>query len=194
MPLIDALTALSLSQGQPMQQTPSDLQPVTEMAQQGAPLLNDLQPYQKTEAGKIKFANDMYKMGLNLGLSEEAAKGFASQKALETNWGTKLPAPNNFGGVKARPGEKFKETMTTEDYGKGNVKLTQKFQSFKSPEEYQQRMNELFQLPRYKGVKEATSVEEYANAMVKGKYATDKQYAQKLVNFYKSINKRLQKP
>lgn len=59
MPLIDALTALSLSQSQPMQQTPSDLQPVTEMAQQGAPLL-DTMGYAKAlhpETG-LKYSTD----------------------------------------------------------------------------------------------------------------------------------------
>lgn len=185
------LTALGL-QSEPTQ-VPQDLTPVTTMAAQGAPLLDSLQPYKKTEEDKVRFANDFYKMGLNLGLSEEAAKGFASQKALETNWGTKLAAPYNFGGVKARPGEKFQETLTTEDYGKGDVKVKQKFQSFSSPEEYQQRIAELFKLPRYQGVIEAKNVEDYANALVKGGYATDKQYPKKLVNFYNSINKRLQK-
>lgn len=153
--------------------------------------VNPIKPYQKTEEDRVRFANDMYNMGLSIGLSPEAAKTFAGQKALETSWGTILPADFNFGGIKARTGEKFKETMTTEDYGKGSVKLKQKFQSFESPSEYQQRVSELFQLPRYKGVMEAQTPEEYANALVRGGYATDKQYSQKLIDFYKNINKRL---
>lgn len=171
------------------QNIPSDLVPEEQLQRETAQ--NSTSPYQKTEQGKIKFTQDMYQMGIELGLKPEAAKAFVAQKALESAWGTKLAAPYNFGGTKARPGEDYKIALTTEEENGKIKKVNAKFVSLNSAEDYKNRMKELFQLDRYKNAKNATTYSEYVDGMVSGKYATDSKYKQKLENFKTSVEKRL---
>ena len=175
-------------QRQPQQQQaiPTDLVPEKQ--------INSLSPYTKTEEGRSKFTQDMYEMGVNLGLSPEAAKAFVAQKALESTWGTELAAPFNFGGIKARKGEASKITTTKEDYGKGKITTKQAFQAFENNAGYQNRMSELLNLNRYKSAKNAQTFEDYVKGMVSGGYATDKEYLNKILQMKKSVEKRLTKP
>jgi flagellum-specific peptidoglycan hydrolase FlgJ len=167
---------------------PNDLVPETSERELAA---NPISPYKNTGEDKIRFTKDMYKMGLDLGLKPEAAKAFVAQKALESAWGTKLAAPYNFGGTKARPGEDYKIALTTEEENGKVKKVKAKFVSLKSAEDYKNRMQELFQLDRYKKAKEANTYSDYVDGMVAGGYATDSKYKQKLQAFKQSVEKRL---
>ena len=173
-------------QRQPQEQSiPNDLVPEREIT------TNPTSPYKNTSEDKIRFTKDMYQMGLDLGLKPEAAKAFTAQKALESAWGTKLAAPYNFGGTKARSGEDYKIALTTEEENGKLKKVNAKFVSLKSAEEYKNRMQELFQLDRYKKAKEASTYSDYVNVMVAGGYATDSKYKQKLEALKQSVEKRL---
>lgn len=175
-------------QRQQQQDIPTDLVPET---LERDPAANSSSPYKNTKEDKIKFTKDMYQMGLDLGLKPEAAKAFVAQKALESAWGTKLAAPYNFGGTKARPGEDYKIAVTTEEEDGKLKKVKAKFVSLKSAEDYKNRMKELLQLDRYKKAKEANTYSEYVDGMVSGGYATDSKYRQKLQAFKNSVEKRL---
>jgi flagellum-specific peptidoglycan hydrolase FlgJ len=166
---------------------PIDLPPYVDTA-----IITPSSPYENTEEGRVKFANDMYKMGIELGLKPEAAKAFAAQKALESAWGTKLAAPYNFGGTKARPGERYRIVITTEEENGKLKKVKAKFVALKNAEDYKKRMKELLQLPRYKIAREANTYSEYVDGMVAGKYATDSHYKKKLEGLKNSIEKRIQ--
>jgi flagellum-specific peptidoglycan hydrolase FlgJ len=182
-------TTIQKPQAIEQQDIPTDLVPEEQL--QREPAKNSISPYQKTEEGRVKFTKDMYQMGIELGLKPEAAKAFVAQKALESAWGTKLAAPYNFGGTKARPGEDYKIALTTEEENGKLKKVNAKFVSLKSPEDYKNRMKELLQLDRYKQAKEANTYSDYINGMVAGKYATDSKYKQKLESFKSSVEKRL---
>lgn len=182
-------TTLQKPQITAQQDIPTDLVPEEQL--QREPAANSKSPYSKNENGKIKFTQDMYKMGLDLGLKPEAAKAFVAQKALESAWGTKLAAPYNFGGTKARSGEKYNIALTTEEENGTLKKIKAKFVSLNSAEDYKNRMKELLQLDRYKNAKNANTYSEYVDGMVSGKYATDSKYKQKLENFKSSVEKRL---
>lgn len=105
----------------------------------------------------------------------------AAQAALESGWGTKVKG-NNYFGIKGE-GQKF---MTHEIIDGERVNMVDDFKKFNSfPEAVQGFRDFLYENPRYRKALSANSPEEQAQALQDAGYATDPEYAQKLINIMK---------
>ena len=91
------------------------------------------------KSGFVKSLNHAYRVALQKhGLNPDYSYILTAQAAMESGWGTAVPAPYNYGGIKATKDAPYKEATTSEWIkGKGLQKgLTKKFRSFKSLEDY----------------------------------------------------------
>ena len=107
----------------------------------------------------------------------------AAQVILESAWGTSESGVNNWVGAKADEQEEGTLRETTEVVNGKTVRTTAKFKNYKSP---QAGINELVNrwykdYPGYRGVNNANSLEEAAMMLQQQGYATDPEYAQKLI-------------
>lgn len=110
----------------------------------------------------------------------------AAQWALESGWGKHTSGKNNFFGIKGKDGQGTL-VSTTEFTGGMEIKVDAWFKDF--PNLYE-CVNELVSkwykdYKNYKGVNRADSAEECCRLLVKEGYATDPQYATKLINILK---------
>lgn len=107
-----------------------------------------------------------------------------AQSALESGFGQSDLARihNNYFGVK-RTGKEDAVTYNTEEVlGGESITVSAKFRAYDSVEASVKDYTKLVgSLPRYRGVVEAETPEAAAKALVKGGYATDPAYAQKLI-------------
>jgi flagellum-specific peptidoglycan hydrolase FlgJ len=114
-----------------------------------------------------------------------------AQAALESNWGkSQLSSSyNNLFGIKAKKGEPSVSLPTTEQKKDGtryNVEAA--FRVFDSyADAFLQRITFL-NLPRYKKVLAAKKPADQARALQAAGYATDVDYAKKLINIINSYN------
>jgi len=107
----------------------------------------------------------------------------AAQWALESAWGEHTSGENNFLGIKAADGESYSTCTTWEHYDGNNVEIQARFKDFDSLQEcIDQLVKQWYEDYRgYKGVNRAQSVGECCNLLVQEGYATDNQYAAKLM-------------
>lgn len=117
-----------------------------------------------------------------------------AQAALETGWG-KAAIGNNMFGIKAKgaPNEYWKgcsKIVTTTEYIRGVKKTTQlSFRTYDTVEDSIRDHNRLLLTSkRYAKVLTASSPEEQAAALQSAGYATDPNYAGKLISIIKTHN------
>ena len=107
----------------------------------------------------------------------------AAQMILESAGGTALSGANNFFGMKATASESSTAKQTTEFRDGVEGIETANFKNYSSPQE---SVNDLVSkwykdYPGYQGVNNANSLEEAAMMLQQQGYATDPEYAQKLI-------------
>lgn len=107
----------------------------------------------------------------------------AAQWALESAFGSAVSGQNNFFGAKATSAESSTAKRTTEVVNGQEVGTTANFKNYDSP---QAAVNELVSrwykdYKGYSGVNNANSLEEAAQMLQEQGYATDPNYAQKLI-------------
>lgn len=107
-----------------------------------------------------------------------------AQSALETGWGSSAPG-NNLFGVKAVPGQAGIVEPTHEDSGGLMLPTSAAFADYSTVGAALSHYVNLIrtEFPNAVG---SSSVAQYANALAQGGYATDVQYAQKIVDISQS--------
>lgn len=130
-----------------------------------------------------------YAMGVKAGAKYPSL--VAAQFALESGWGSRLAAKNNFFGIKATGKESGTVSSTQEVYGGMTVNTAAKFKNFASP---QDAVNHLVtqwykDYKSYKGVNRAPNVFAAADQLKQQGYATDPSYPQKLKKLVQSYAK-----
>lgn len=104
----------------------------------------------------------------------------SAQWALESGYGKHTSGKNNFFGIKGTPGT----TVSTQEYVNGQfVTIQDTFKDFSSPEECVQYLVDRWykDYKGYQGVNRADSRDECARLLVAEGYATDPDYASKLI-------------
>ncbi|WP_439234955.1 glycoside hydrolase family 73 protein [Lonepinella koalarum] len=119
----------------------------------------------------------------------------AAQWALESGWGSKVSGKNNYWGIKAGNGDPNNDEQGTvvwthENINGDNVNVQQKFRDYDSLEDAIKDRASFTAKPggRYDkaGYFTASSPAEAARALSKAGYATDPEYAQKLISIMRS--------
>ncbi len=107
----------------------------------------------------------------------------AAQMILESAGGTALSGTNNFFGMKATASESSTAKQTTEFRDGVEGTETANFKNYSSPQEsVSDLVNKWYKdYPGYQGVNNANSLEEAAMMLQQQGYATDPEYAQKLI-------------
>ena len=107
----------------------------------------------------------------------------AAQMILESAGGTALSGTNNFFGMKATAAESSTAKRTTEFRDGVERAETANFKNYSSPQEsVNDLVNKWYKdYPGYQGVNNANSLEEAAMMLQQQGYATDPEYAQKLI-------------
>lgn len=110
-----------------------------------------------------------------------------AQAGIESGWGDSLLTRkyNNFFGIKADKSWKGpKVTLNTTEYIDGvRTTIPAAFRVYSDPaDSFRDRIRFLIQNPRYKKVFQATTPEDQANALQAAGYATDPNYASKLIS------------
>jgi len=118
-----------------------------------------------------------------------------AQAGLETGW--KIPAWNNLGGYKVGGGKltpywrgKIVNKGTWEVYDGKRVDVTAAFRAYDSVEDFFRDQDLLFANTRYARVRSARTPEEQADMLQACGYATDPQYAGKIVAIINSYELR----
>ena len=97
---------------------------------------------------------------------------------------------NNFGGIKARPGEPFVSLMTTECKGNVCKKLPQNFRKYATIQEGLEGQAKIYQNVNFKKyLNKTTNPIEYATLLQSGekKYATSPTYVKNITNVLNTI-------
>ncbi len=119
-----------------------------------------------------------------------------AQAALETGWGRNtINGANNMFGIKATGnttpywnGDKIL-AGTKEDYGNGQISISDYFRKYKSLEDsIRDHSHLLMSLDRYAPVRNATTAEEQARQLQACGYATATNYADSLINIINQYN------
>ena len=107
----------------------------------------------------------------------------SSQWALESGWGKHTSGHLNFFGLKSTGGESGKDCVTWEEFDGVNVQIVDSFMNFDSIQECVDTLVTRWykDYRGYKGVNRALSANECARLLVVENYATDSQYAEKLI-------------
>lgn len=153
----------------------------------------------KERMGDIPFATrglDDYKIYGYIEVYEAAVRNgakfpdvIATQWALESGWGEKQSGDNNYFGIKARDGEKYKLVDTLENLdGKGNKPTKEKFRSYDSLDE---AIQDRISRPHWKRAEERSeTAEDYINYLTFiSNYATDDEYDVKMKQTLNSRHK-----
>jgi flagellar protein FlgJ len=112
------------------------------------------------------------------------AIGLLAQTALETNWGASAPG-NNLFGIKAPDGENGSSRATNEMVDGVMVPQVATFRDYNSPAQSLSGYVDLIG-SAYHNVVGQSTVAGFANALQTGGYATDKNYASKIVSVSQS--------
>ena len=143
-------------------------------------LLNDFKEAYRASAKPPVFDNSwegIYQCALVAGA--KFPECVAAQWALESGYGKYLSGKNNFFGIKGEGTSK----PTWEDYGSGTVYITAEFKDFATPLECVEYLVARWykDFKSYKGVNRARNRNECARLLKAEGYATDPNYASKLV-------------
>lgn len=109
----------------------------------------------------------------------------AAQWALESAFGARTSGKNNFFGIKGKPGT---ECTTTEVVNGREIVITDSFLDFDSPEKcIEYLINKWYKDAiiagvQFKGINRATTRDEAAMLLISEHYATDPNYAKKLID------------
>ena len=108
----------------------------------------------------------------------------AAQWALESGWGEHTSGHFNYLGIKAADGEPYSACTTWEEMDGKKVTITAKFKDFDSLQDCINQLVEQWYADYrgYKGVNRAQSIGECCQLLVQEGYATDSQYAAKLMS------------
>ena len=112
----------------------------------------------------------------------------AAQSVLESGWFKHETGAFNILGIKATAGEPYSLCTTWEHYDGKDVTIQDKFKDFDSYQECVQQLVDQWYLDfqGYKGVNRASSVGECCQLLVAEGYATDPNYAAKLMSIINS--------
>lgn len=115
-------------------------------------------------------------------------KGLLAQIALETNFGKSMPKDsNNVFGIKST--NKQSVTEKTEEYINGQfVKTHASFAKYENLSHAFDGYRSLLKNKRYSSVLNTESVSDFATAIQRSGYATDPDYAKKIINIANKIN------
>ena len=113
-----------------------------------------------------------------------------AQIRTEAGFNLKESGKNNILGLKRAGDEGSKSVVTHEDYGKGKVKITDKFGSFSSKaaciDGYIENINNM-QPKAYTALSDKNAtIKDFAKGLVDGGYATDKDYEKSLMANFKT--------
>lgn len=117
-----------------------------------------------------------------------------AQCILETGWGKRIVGNNLFGikgrGYKTPYWDGSVIYANTQEYTNGSAGIyNEPFRNYKTQEDSVKDHNHLLlTLSRYQDVRQAKTPEEQANALQKNGYATDPNYASKLINLINRYN------
>ncbi|WP_298284669.1 glycoside hydrolase family 73 protein [Acidocella sp.] len=112
------------------------------------------------------------------------AVGILSQIALETGWGSATPG-NNLFGIKAIKGEPGQSLETQEWVNGTDVNELANFRSYRSVDAALSDYARLIHM-RYSKATNSQTVAEFADALQNSGYATDSNYAQKIIDISNS--------
>ena len=115
----------------------------------------------------------------------------AAQSVLESGWFKHETGAFNILGIKATAGEPYSLCTTWEHYDGKDVTIQDKFKDFDSYQECVQQLVDQWYLDfqGYKGVNRASSVGECCQLLVAEGYATDPNYAAKLMSIINNQTK-----
>lgn len=113
-----------------------------------------------------------------------------AQAILESGWGESSLSrdASNYFGIKGDYNGKYVNVPTQEYTESGWVTLDQPFKKYPDLHTSVQDYLNLMQLPRYAGVLQANNYKDAAYALVEGGYATDPNYAQKLIELIETYD------
>lgn len=119
-----------------------------------------------------------------------------AQAALESYWGNStIGTANNLFGIKATGSHTpywkgdFVTATTTENYGSGTTVIQAKFRAYETlSDSVKDHSHILLTLSRYERVRTATTPEQQAKALQDCGYATDTNYANKLIHLINQYN------
>lgn len=102
-------------------------------------------------------------------------KFLMGQAALESGWGESELASkyNNYGGVKARPGQPSVAMSSMEGAGANQKPVVSNFAVYESPSQFFENWTQFLSRPRYQSALQATTPKEYAYGLKAGGYYTD---------------------
>lgn len=126
-----------------------------------------------------KFIQTMYDAYKRKGLSDNQALVLASQDALETGYGKSLSGKNNFGGIKG----KGTLRKTKEEINGKLVSTVASFKDFNSLDDYVESKIKLIGGSKYRAL-DTDDPATIISSIIKGGYATDSKYADKLLSIY----------
>lgn len=166
---------------QPVESTPTQVN--TSVAQPAAKAVN--RGYVKSNfKGRDDFIKQMrpfaIEAGKRLGVNPNI---IIAQAAHETGWGRHAPN-NNFFGIKGKGG-----TFTTAEYVNGKpVTITDSFRGYRNMEDSVKGYADfILGNKRYKNAIGLNDPEAYINAIAQAGYATDPNYASRVMSIYKMI-------
>lgn len=151
-------------------------------------------PEQKTEIttnikfrSKKEFKDTMTPIYENIliqkGLNPAFAKALVAQDGLESGWGKSAQGKFNYGNITLGSNKTRSYTEGRDTDGKGNP-ITQKFVNYNSLEDYAEAKINLLNNRRYNAF--SGSLDEFADRVARGGYATDPKYAKKLKDVIQS--------
>lgn len=174
----------------PVTTTQTEERDPVQISENHEPILEEVSQ-QKEEgvkfSGKRDFAEVMlplYKDALQKrGLNPEFAKSLVAQDGLESAWGTRPSGTYNFGGIKGRG----TSLRTREVINGKDTYITDSFRNFDSLNDYVDYKVELLNNNRYKAF--SGTVNDFANRVKRGGYATDPRYIDSLQRTIASLKR-----
>ena len=131
------------------------------------------------------------KVGNELGMSDVIKQVCLAQAALETGYGSSalMVKAHALFGIKASKAWKGKvySAKTNEVYAGIEQTVSATFRAYDTVADSVRDYFKLLQGKRYKEVLTAKTVEDAVHIIVKGGYATDPKYADKVINIYKQV-------
>ncbi|EAT4487218.1 hypothetical protein EWN38_21580 [Salmonella enterica] len=143
---------------------------------------------------KQQFTDAVYEAALKEQEKSGIPAAITTAQAIdESGYGCKVPVDLNnktysfnLFGIKAKSGQKFVEIWTTEHINGGNIKIKDKFAAYDSFEEsIADRTRFLTENKRYTSLFESDDPEKWSHGLQNKGYATDPNYASKLISIMK---------
>ena len=121
------------------------------------------------------------------GLNTKYAKYLVAQDALESGWGSRYTGNYNFGNITIGSDKTASYTEGNDHDAKGNP-IKQKFRNYDSLEDYVNAKIDLLNNKRYNAfADDSDNAETFFSRIVKGGYAEDPKYLEKILRVYYSV-------